>query len=74
MCVCICGGVNDQKGGYDRLIHSLLMQDRQIHIHGCDNLFVIQFDKLLSFSRFGMCRFAVFQFLSIFLKGHQSKI
>ena len=28
---------------------------------------------LSSFSRFGMCRFSVFQFLSIFLKGHQSE-
>ena len=28
---------------------------------------------LSSFSRFGMCRFSVFQLLSIFLKGHQSE-
>ena len=28
---------------------------------------------LSSFSRFGMCQFCVFQFLSIFLKGHQSE-
>ena len=29
---------------------------------------------LSSFSRFGMCRFSVFKFLGIFLKGHQSEL